>query len=295
MATICIANIEAQNSIVANAYLTSTGIQDVIIKSYNYPYTITCAFCDFSDPQSYYSIIALNDANHVSHQRPLTGYRVHDFVIDHDTVFFCGESQYGFGVIGFLDINDFFYNWGDFYIQDTIRLIDGNSVANLTDMVTYYGEDGFKHVVSIGYAQDSFIYYTSQNSCIVDMKFENYNMYSYNTGVISKSNPEALKDIELRGNYIVTAGFELGPYISIRLYNKNNIFYSGGSKIQCTYSIFPQDRIPKYGKRMTCLLRWMEISTLPLHQYSIDTHLPLPTTREGPNQCIFQSSTNHIC
>ena len=93
-------------------------------------------------------------------------YEVNDFVIDNDTVFFCGKDRNGKGTIGFFNIQDLFFNGGAFYVASTFPLDPGYYVATLNKLITYRDATGKRHIVCIGQAakEDRSLY-----PCIVDL------------------------------------------------------------------------------------------------------------------------------
>ncbi len=220
--------------------LAPSDVEHVIVKSYTYPATITS--CNFSDPNIFRSMFIYSGANQQGIQIMLDGYRVNDFAIDKDTVFFCGQSRNGYGIIGFFDIQDLFFNSGSFKIQDYFDVYDGYTstftrpVENLTKMVTYRMTGQKRHIVSIGYAKDILsegIHYGS----IVDLYLDAY--WSYNSGTIYKSDIDCFKDITLAGDYVVTAGFEFPPNISMRLFKADDLFSPTGPQNSARVFIGP--------------------------------------------------------
>ncbi len=226
-----IGNAASAQSIMAHT-LTTADVEHVIVKSYNYPVTITS--CNFKNTDVPSSVFIYSGANHKSLQVRLDSFVVNDFAIDNDTVFFCGQSWKGKGIIGFFNIQDLFFNSGSFRVQDEFDVYDGiitnRPVEKLIKMVTYRMTGQKRHIVSIGYAQDVFqdgYHY----SCIVDMYLDQRRPVSpwyYNSGTIHSSDSNYFKDITLAGNYVVTAGFEIDQYISMRLFKANDLFSTTG-------------------------------------------------------------------
>lgn len=198
-------------------------VDNVVIKEYAYPVTITSA-CSHNDI-FYYTVFSYNDATRISYDIELDGYIVHDFVIDDDSVFFCGQSENGYGIIGFFDINDLFFNNGSFYIQNTFLLDYYEYAGNLVKLVTYKcfnpDSDYYRHIVSVGYGKNN------PDGCMVDMYYYMHHWESTN-GILYGSFPQSLKDVTVVGDYLVTAGYEAFPYLTLRSYRRGEPFSMTG-------------------------------------------------------------------
>lgn len=213
-------------------------INNQIIKEYNYPSTITCDFVT----DSFSSFFSYQDATMICTERPVPNCHVLDFVIDNDTVFFCGEGRNGLGIIGFFDINDFFFNMGYAYVQDSFCLGIGDywivNASKLVAMVTYTDEFNIRNVVCVGEATEesrSLIY-----GCIVDMYTTNGVFSNYVSGYLHKGNPDRLLDITHVDKYLVTVGFFDNKYLTLKLFDDNLLFVTMGlCDVDYIYNNFP--------------------------------------------------------
>ena len=216
------------------------------IKEYQYPKTICCYKYDTAD--NYYSAFTIQDHQLNLHIKLefLRGYVVNDFEISNDSVFFCGYTYNSNedktkGIVGFFNINDFFFDSGSYFIQDNFVVEEPNygltaKVERLTKLVTYIDNSGERHIVCIGYSGEEV---GMKMACMVDMYKGDLRTadttrpitpWTYITGLLNKSEPRCLRDIVIAGNWIVTAGFENQDFISLRTYNPNNIFQINGTQ-----------------------------------------------------------------
>lgn len=205
---------------------------NVLIKEINYPETITIAYSNDIGG----TMLSYNTTTHVSKNMIIPGCIVRDFVIDNDTVFFCGQlSGYG-GCIGFFNINDFFFGTGLFSLYYLWELYDNKTVEDLTKLVTYtranLEDEHYRHIVSIGYEKDDTL------GCVVDALLDGYGYVIGNTGYVNHSGVECFRDIALVGDHLVTAGFENGLYMTMRLYDRTNALYSGLQDKRYTFDNF---------------------------------------------------------
>lgn len=104
----------AQTSVLAHAKMPFP-IEKTIIREYSYPTTISylandsCGYFVYADA-SLSAICSPMDAK----------YNITDFVIDNDSVFFCGVNSKGRGFIGFFDINDFFFGTNNYFVDKNV-------------------------------------------------------------------------------------------------------------------------------------------------------------------------------
>ena len=217
------------------------------IKEYQYPKTICCYKFD-TTINNYFSAFTIQDHQLNLHIKTkyLYGYVVNDFEISNDSVFFCGYTYDSTakqirGIIGFFNINDFFFDSGSYFIQDNFVVVDPYTgdpakVERLTKLVTYTNNIGERHIVCIGHTNEEL---AIRMACMVDMYKGDLRTadtlrpiapWTYITGLLYKSEPKYLRDIALVGNWIVTAGFEDQDYISLRTYNINNVFQLNGTQ-----------------------------------------------------------------
>lgn len=194
-------------------------MDDVVIKEYNYPVAITSVYVS----EEGCTMFAYRDATLTSIEVRLDNFHVRDFVIDNDTVFFCGQSKDGYGKIGFFDIQNLFFGGGTFCIFNTSGLPNNKYVADLSKLVTYTCIDENtlwqeRHIVSVGYEIDSLY------GCLVDLFRDIDQSYFCNTGYIPSSPQNSLRDIAVVGDYLVTAGFEHTQYLTLRAYKQDGAF-----------------------------------------------------------------------
>lgn len=217
-------NLFAQNSKVVQACYPDRS-RDMIVKVYNYPQLISSSYCpDFGN-----SYMCLKDNTNMIKLKIIRDCKVNDFVIANDTVFFCGQSTSGKGVIGFFDINDYFYfNSGNYYIQESFSMMNGYYAANLTKLVTYLDHHNSRHVFAIGYTSHDF-YTTDIFGCIVDMMDAMGGYTNYIAAYAYKKDSSQFQDVAISGSYVVTTGFEDNIWhLNSRLFFKNSPFALSG-------------------------------------------------------------------
>lgn len=209
-------------------------LDNVLIREYNYPETITSAYSNEVGG----TVFSYDTITHAAKDMVIPNCIVRDFVIDNDTVFFCGQYSGLGGCIGFFDINDFFFGSGWFSLCFQWGLPDERIVEDLTKLVTYTridpNDQHYRHIVSIGYEK-----YDSLG-CIVDALLDGFGYVVGSTGYVNYSGVECFRDIALVGDHLVTTGFENGPYITMRLYDRSNALYSGLQNSCYTFDNFNQ-------------------------------------------------------
>lgn len=192
-----------------------------IVRSYNFPEAIAISYSYLYKG----SLVCLKTSSGILKERWFSKLRIHDFIIANDTVFFCGEKNWETGVIGFFDINQFFNNFSDYYIIDTLPITVDRYVANLTKLVTFFDNNRVRHVFAIGYTNH--IDFDEKFGCVVDWHSDlGYN--TYNAGYVFKSQENHFTDVDVVGDYVVTVGFENTLGIAVRVFDKNNIFQASG-------------------------------------------------------------------
>lgn len=216
----------SQNSRTVRAYYTQRS-DDLIVRTYyQYPKSIASSYNSAHDCSFF--CFQLDNQNYKS--RIVPNIYVHDFVIYHDSVFFCGENNEGRGVIGFFDINDFFYSNGDYYVQDYFYWDNDYYVKNLYKLIVFDGSHGEAHVFAIGYYGRSYDNTSDCFACIVDMMDYRYwgGFSNYILGTFEKRPYNTFLDVALVGDYIVTVGHE--PYLSlgVRVFRKDYINMMSG-------------------------------------------------------------------
>lgn len=144
---------------------------------------------------------------------------VSDFVVDNDSVFFCGNDAAGQPFWGLFQINDFFFGLGYYYVDNTTITSPSGTVATLTKMVSYY--DNIRQIAAIGTTSMGL-------PCVVYINY--LGGWNIKVGELPANYDESLLDITFTGNCVATAGFAAlstpQPLISIRCYKKDyNLFF----------------------------------------------------------------------
>ncbi len=280
--------------------LATSDVEHVIVKSYTYPATITS--CNFSDPNIFRSMFIYSDANHKSIQVILDGYRVNDFAIDNDTVFFCGHSD-TLGIIGFFNIQDLFFNSGTFRIQPHFDVYEffsstiSRPVENLTKLVTYSINSQKRHIVCIGYTNDYF-HDGYHYSCIVDMHLDARRPISpwyYESGTIHGSDSNYFKDITLAGNYVIAAGFDDYQYISMHLFKADDIFSSTGPQNNARVFLNGSNKWDTCDLLLTTVRNGVQSSIATATKWNVgysQGYMPIHLATYGLSQLVAGSSSS---
>lgn len=206
----------AQTSVVAHADMPFY-IDRTIIREHNYPATVSF----LGSGMDGYFLYA--DASLSATYLPLnTKHYVNDFVIDNDTVWFCGKDINGLGFIGFFDINDFFFGSNNYYIINNSLLTTNSKVEDLTKLVSYTDNSTIRHVVAIGTTGLG-------QYCVVNMTFDASSAsWKYETGEVPATSPETMVAIQTTDFNVFTGGMYLldptNPGLSFRAYDKNDVF-----------------------------------------------------------------------
>ena len=148
---------------------------------------------------------------------------VNDFLVEDDTVLFCGKNAQNRGIVGHFTVNQFFAGGFPYRVSDTPMTSTAGQVRELNKMVTYVS-GGIRKVVALGKTMSG-IY------CVVDMQCPlGSSMGNYQVGVLPTSFFESTCDITVTDNHVVTAGFYwlTDNLLVVRAYDKNNIFANGG-------------------------------------------------------------------
>lgn len=146
---------------------------------------------------------------------------INGFVISNDTVFFCGKTLSGLGIVGFFDVNDYFFGSTDYFVIGSVLYSQNGKVANLSKIVSYV-KNGFRHIVTIGT--------TVQNHyCILDFRKGGLTgMWSYKTGEVPVTSPETMIELTSTDNFIVTSGMYnndiYNPSLAFRVYKVDDVF-----------------------------------------------------------------------
>lgn len=205
----------AQTSVTATLVLPMD-IQKTKIREYNFPSSISYV----ESTKGNYFVYA--DTTLSAIYVPVdTNYIINDYVVDRDSVFFCGRNKAGFGIVGFFDINDYFFGLGNYYVVNTVLYSEGGTIANLTNVVSYYTSSD-RHIVAIGTTQQS-------QYCIMDLVNEwSSGVWIYETGEVPTTSPETMVELTSTDGFLVTSGMytndSYNPSLVFRVYAKNDVF-----------------------------------------------------------------------
>lgn len=211
----------AQTSVVAHANMPFP-IERTIIREHNFPSTVS--FVEL-EKRGYF---VYADTTYTATYLPIdSNFFVNDFVIEDDTVFFCGNNSNGDGFIGFFDINDFFFGSNSYFLNDNILSAVQGKVVVLSKLVSYVDVVPRRNIVAIGVT-------ASGQKCVVNMVYDAAaSTWRYKTGEIPATSPETMLEICKTDNNVVTAGLYYedpdNPDIVLRAYDRNSIFNSANS------------------------------------------------------------------
>lgn len=169
-----------------------------VVREYNYPVTIASAVSQLGISQFYYNVTGQSVVSAF-----LKASNVYDFVIDNDTVFYCGKDNSGNGLIGFFNIQDLFFNGGRFYFSmdfpinnylDEYNNQECYYAESFNKLVTYRDATGKRHIVCVGQTRGN----GGARPCIVDLFSDPNGAYlAYNAGMIDDTNiASSMLDIE---------------------------------------------------------------------------------------------------
>ena len=239
-------------SLTARTYSMGNKFEHILVKEHHYPNTVTCNIYDtLTDPFTAFGYQYIQDSSIKSRYIFLKGYIVNDFDISNDSVFFCGYDSLRNAIIGFFNIDDLFFNNGDFYIQNEFYTQDiyehlNHRVERLNKLVTYQTQSHERHIVCIGYINDSIM--SLNSGCVVDMYYRDNkeadirpsSLWGYTSGLLYKTLANSLLDIAIISNWVITAGFENSNYITLRTYIPEDIFsLTGPQNNYREFSILP--------------------------------------------------------
>lgn len=211
--------------------LFSSNVEKTIVRILDYPVSISY----IATSSEYYFTYNDGVSNNTINVEFDNTYNVNDFVIEQDTVFFCGSSSNGIGFIGHFVISDFFWGTHSYFITSVPFQDNQNIVGSFDKMVALF-HSGCRKIALIGRMTQS--YYA-----VVEVKYSlNSNTFSYRIGVLNPSYNETLQGIALTDNYIVTSGYAPTPTmhgLCFRAYDQSDMFIIGGP--QDTVSVFSID------------------------------------------------------
>lgn len=143
---------------------------------------------------------------------------VSDFVVDGDSVFFCGNVTNGQVFFGFFHIPDFFFGSGAYAVDDDIINTQSGTVSSLSKMVSY-SYNPCRQMAAVGTS-------SSGLPCVVHLQFNTPSSNVIYTAEVPSAYDESMLDIALTDSNIVTVGFadqsSSHPYMSLRLYDKSS-------------------------------------------------------------------------
>ena len=227
---------EAQTSKTYYSYQPYWLSEHDVIREYHYPVTISSSIA-WRTCNSIFSYNGFNGSNY--YLTFLYGYSVNDFVIENDTVFFCGKGDDENGVIGFFPIQGFLNNNVSFFVSKQIECNTGVYASEFNRLVTYRDTTGRRHVVSVGQATGEGKTYP----CIADVFSEPMIGYlSYNAAIIDDTTlANSMMDIKrfcteayparedatrpyLPCDYLIVAGVDANDYLCLRFFNTQDLF-----------------------------------------------------------------------
>lgn len=231
----------AQNSVSAKVY-ANDAIEKALIKSYDYPATISAVFYPYHGSTCFVHL----DSSMVSTSVALPGCRVNDFIVDSDSVFFCGESvaDASKGVIGWFSIHDLFFGPEYFYHQIGFDFTEylGNyiysyyQVKKFHKMETFKDAAGSRHIVCVGEAEDTM--HVLSFGCLVELVSGSSGEYiGFNVGYNTKGHPSSMLDVKKVGSHLVVVGLDPDRGPLVRLFDCPSIFSPTG----------PQDNLYVFG------------------------------------------------
>lgn len=205
----------AQTSVVAHVDMPFE-VKSSIIREYTYPTTISYlesienGYFVYADSTLSATYIPLNPK-----------YSVNDFVINYDTVWFCGKTSGDVGFVGFLDINDFFFGSNNYYIISNYLPTANSSINDLTKLVSYIDNSNIRHIVAIGTTELG-------QYCVVNMTHRTTPTWHYETGEVPAASPETMVAIQITDDNVFTGGMYLldttNPGLALRAYDRDSVF-----------------------------------------------------------------------
>ncbi len=208
----------AQTSVVAHVSIPFV-IKNTIIREHIFPATVS--YMEKEDSENGVFLYADNSMS--ATYLPIdSNYMVSDFVIDNDTVWFCGNIRGGKCFFGFFDINDFFFGSHNYYIASNAFFTTQSLVTTLSKLVSYVDNIAVRHIVAIGKTDLG-------QYCVVNVTFNAaMSSWNYETGEVPASSPETMVDINVTDDDVFTGGMYLfdpnNPGLVLRVYDRNNVF-----------------------------------------------------------------------
>lgn len=210
----------AQSSVVAHVQLPFE-IKNTIIREHIFPATVSYVVKEDSEN----GVFLYADNSMSATYLPIdSNYMVSDFVIDNDTVWFCGNIRGGKCFFGFFDINDFFFGSHKYYIASNAFFTTQSLVTTLSKLVSYIDAFTVRHIVAIGTTELG-------QYCVVNVTFNAaMSSWNYETGEVPASSPETMVDIKVTDVDVFTGGMYLldpnNPGLVLRVYDRSDVFAS---------------------------------------------------------------------
>lgn len=205
-----------------------TNVQKTVIRETTALHSISY----IETPTDHYFAYYDGSSNSAKEIRINTGFSINDFVIDNDSVFFCGSNVANQACVGHFDIQDFFNGTQSYFSTSfPFYYIDNGmlqTISSFEQMITYE-ESGHRRLATTGYI-------SSIGSVVTEIYYDLTTSIKYKIGQLS-INSERIRDISLTDNYVLTAGFtNSSPSLPIiRVYERSSMFKTGGPQDTITY------------------------------------------------------------
>lgn len=218
-----------QTSTITSKLSLNGAVDDVVIREYRHPSTISCVFTRSNSTTFIYM-----NSSAMAKEFLVEDLKVNDMIISNgadgknDTVFFCGHHpSTGLATFGYFNINNAFNGNGPIRFQDSIQSGEpGIIIADLTRM-TQFSNNANTHYACVGTNEIG-------NPCLVEFVIGPApSIWYYRSGTVTDS-PEKFCDVKVVSNlmkdYLVTAGmdYDYGRYLNLRIYNTSDIFATSG-------------------------------------------------------------------
>ena len=203
----------AQNSIMTEQQMDFS-VSASISKQYNGTNIVNCSRGDNGSGSVFSFVDSYQNVSRVF----IPSVSVNNFVIDNDSLFFCGNmNNKQYGVAGCFDIDDFFFGSNNFTLIYRIPYYSYDTTRNLTSLVSYVSQNGPRHIVAIEETEE-----IGESPYLIDITLASDTMVK---SWRADSTMERLYDIAVTDNYVVTVGMNydsIDPRLSLRAFNRNN-------------------------------------------------------------------------
>ena len=279
------------NSLTLNLHVADT-VEKTIIREVSYPISISYV----ETPTEHLFVYHSNNGNQMTKVFIVSDLSVNDFVIENDTVFFCGtNTSTNVGFVGHFWIGQFFqashlYSVTDFPFQTSTGL-----VRSFDKMVTFV-QNGVRILAAVGlssmgpYVSSEIQYFPANSICY------------FTTGELYPAQTERIYDIILTNHHVVTSGFKevfsgqaatYGPILNFRVYPRNSMFAVGGPQDICQY-VFPNVSVSADPTRFVG--NQIVTSHMQADSFAVATYLYNNNTLnfEGAFMSIFDINSNFM-